>query len=149
MDPEEREFGSAEASRLAQVTLRQLQWWDERGAISPRRENRRRVYRTQEVLELTIAAALRRKGMSFQKTRRILGALRRELRRVPEGIGAATLWLLTDGQSAHLEDRAERLLERIGEAKKPVCVVCLSDQVKRIAAETPPRRQALRQLELF
>jgi len=39
LDPDELEFGSGDVCQLAQVvTLRQLQWWDERNVISPQKE---------------------------------------------------------------------------------------------------------------
>jgi hypothetical protein len=35
LEPDELEFGSGDVCQLAQLTLRQLQWWDERKVISP------------------------------------------------------------------------------------------------------------------
>lgn len=54
------------------VSLRQLQWWDERHVIQPRHEGHRRVYSPAEALLVSIIAALRRRGLSLQKIRRIL-----------------------------------------------------------------------------
>ena len=61
----ERVFLSADVARLAGVSLRQLQWWDERKVISPRKDDRRRIYVPEQVLELLRVAALRRKGLSL------------------------------------------------------------------------------------
>ncbi|HWQ54565.1 MAG TPA: MerR family transcriptional regulator [Bryobacteraceae bacterium] len=149
LDPDERAFSSAEVSRIAQVSLRQLQWWDERGAISPRQENKRRVYSAREVMEILIVAALRRKRLSLQKIRRILRLLRRELARAPGSIGGSRLWLLTDGAAAYLEEHPERILDRLAEARQAMYLVCLSDQAQRIASEPALRRHVRRQLELF
>ncbi len=146
---DERLFTSGEASRIAEVTLRQLQWWDERGAISPRQENKRRLYRPVEVLEIMIVAALRRKGVSLQKVRRVLRGLRRELARLPGLFDTPRLWLLTDGQSAFIEERPERIIERLTEARRPMYLLSLSEFAARIAAAPAPRRRSRAQLELF
>ncbi len=38
-------FSSEEVATLARVTARQLQWWDERGVVSPEHQGHRRRYR--------------------------------------------------------------------------------------------------------
>ena len=77
----ERTYSSIEVSDVAKVSLRQLQWWDERKVVSPRHEGHRRVYFTAEVIEITVIAELRRKGFSLQKIRRVLRFLQREMGR--------------------------------------------------------------------
>ena len=67
-------FSSSDVSRIAQVSLRQLQWWDERKVVSPRHEGHKRVYLAEEVIEITVIAELRRKGFSLQKIRRVLSS---------------------------------------------------------------------------
>src|ERR1700737_4903702 len=92
-----RTFASSDVSRIAQVALRQLQWWDERKVVSPRHEGHRRVYFPAEVIEITIIAELRRKGFSLQKIRRVLRFLQKEMgRRLSEVLqGASDLHLVT------------------------------------------------------
>ena len=58
----ERVFLSADVGRIAGVSLRQLQWWDERKLVSPCIEDHRRVYVPDQVVEILVVAALRRKG---------------------------------------------------------------------------------------
>ena len=69
----------AKSRRWPSVSLRQLQWWDERKVVSPRHEGHRRVYFPAEVIEITVIAELRRKGFSLQKIRRVLRFLQREM----------------------------------------------------------------------
>src|SRR6201985_1905768 len=76
-----RTFASTDVARIAQVSLRQLQWWDERKVVSPRHEGHKRVYSPEEVVEITVIAELRRKGFSLQKIRRVLRFLQREMGR--------------------------------------------------------------------
>src|ERR1019366_6294293 len=47
----EQTFSSSEVAGVAGVSLRQLQWWDERKVVSPRHEGHRRVYLASEVVE--------------------------------------------------------------------------------------------------
>src|SRR3954452_16789921 len=75
----ERVFLSADVARLAGISLRQLQWWDERKLVSPRKQDHRRVYVPEQVLEIFTVAVLRRKGVSLRKIRRILRLVRRGL----------------------------------------------------------------------
>jgi DNA-binding transcriptional MerR regulator len=136
---------------MADVTLRQLQWWDERKVVAPRKENHRRVYLPQQVLEILIVAALRRKGLSLRKIRRILRLLRRELAQSSSKArdDASKLYLLTDVHTVHLEDEPELILKVLSEAPGAIYLVSLSDQIKRIASEEAPRRYWTRQLQLF
>jgi DNA-binding transcriptional MerR regulator len=74
----DRVFTSRDVSRIAQISLRQLQWWDERKLISPRQKGHKRVYLPEEVTEIMVVAELRRKGLSLLKIRRVVRFLRRE-----------------------------------------------------------------------
>src|SRR6267154_1123279 len=101
---EERTYSSIEVAQVAQVSLRQLQWWDERKVVSPRHEGHRRVYYAAEVVEITVIAELRRKGFSLQKIRRVLRFLQREMgKRLAEVLANnSELHLVTDGKSIFL-----------------------------------------------
>src|SRR5246127_2152043 len=94
-----RTYTSTDVARIAQVSLRQLQWWDERKVVSPRHEGHKRIYLAAEVIEITVIAELRRKGFSLQKIRRVLKFLQREMgRRLADVMASESkLHLLTDG----------------------------------------------------
>jgi DNA-binding transcriptional MerR regulator len=140
-----RNYTSADVARIAQVSLRQLQWWDERKVVSPRHEGHKRVYLAEEVIEITVIAELRRKGFSLQKIRRVLRFLQREMdKRLAEVLSAeAGLHLLTDGKSIYLEDQQERIIDLLKNARQPMFLVCVSDQVKRLdeAPKKGPRSE--------
>ena len=152
--PPDRTFTSAEVSRIARVSLRQLQWWDERKLVSPRHQGHRRIYLPHEVLEVTVIAELRRKGFSLQKIRRVVRVLEREVGRRWSDVlsGASDLHLLTEGKSIYLEDRQERVIDLLKNSRQPMFLVCLSDQAKRLGrspkkparAETSPRARKAR-----
>ena len=129
-----RTFTSSDVSRIAQVSLRQLQWWDERKVVSPQHEGHKRVYQSEEVIEITVIAELRRKGFSLQKIRRVLRFLQREMgKRLADVVQSnSDLHLVTDGKSIYLEEKQERIIDIMKNAKQPMFLVCVSDQVKRL-----------------
>ncbi len=141
---EPAKFSSSEVARAAKVSLRQLQWWDEQRVVSPEHEGHKRVYSAKEVLEITVIAELRRKGFSLQKVRRVLRFLEREMgRRLGDILaGTSDVHLLTDGKSIYLEDRNERVIDILKNARQPMFLVSLSDQARRlgVVAQRKPVR---------
>jgi DNA-binding transcriptional MerR regulator len=130
----ERTYSSSEVAQVAGVSLRQLQWWDERKVVSPRHEGHRRIYFPAEVIEITVIAELRRKGFSLQKIRRVLRFLQREMgRRLADVLQASShLHLVTDGKSIYLEDQQERIIDILKNARQPMFLVCVTDQARRL-----------------
>src|SRR5271155_4096779 len=137
-----RTYTSSDVSDIAQVSLRQLQWWDERKVVSPQHEGHKRVYQSAEVIEITVIAELRRKGFSLQKIRRVLKYLQREMgKRLSDAVsGESEMHLLTDGKSIYLEDSRDRVIDLLKNAKQPMFLVCVSDQARRL--EAPPKKPA-------
>ena len=146
-EPVERAYTSAEVARISGVSLRQLQWWDERKVVQPRHAGHKRVYSSELVLEVSVIAELRRKGFSLQKIRRVLRFLQREVgRRLSDVLaGDSELHLLTDGKSIYLEDRQSRIIDLLKNARQPMFLVCVSDQVRRLSAslKKPARPETL------
>jgi DNA-binding transcriptional MerR regulator len=136
--PDTEVYTSSEVSRLAGVSLRQLQWWDERSVVSPRHDGHRRVYLPEEAVEVTVIAELRRKGFSLQKIRRVLRFLQKEMgKRLAEALsGDSEIHLITDGKSIYLEDSYQRIIDIMKSARQPMFLVCVSDQVRRVVTGT-------------
>jgi DNA-binding transcriptional MerR regulator len=130
----DRACSSSEVARIASVSLRQLQWWDEQKVVSPRHEGHRRVYSPAEVVEIAVIAELRRKGFSLQKIRRVLRYLQREMgKRVADVLsGASEMHLLTDGKTIYLEDSESRVIDLLKNARQAMFLVCVSDQARRL-----------------
>ncbi len=139
VEPLPEHYTSGDVARIADVSLRQLQWWDEQNVVSPRQVGHRRVYLRQEVAEVSVIAELRRKGFSLQKIRRVLKFLQREM---GERLGTAfatdaEIHLLTDGKHIYLEDEPGRVIDVLKNATQPMFLVCVTDQLRRFRATTP------------
>ncbi len=147
-------FNSSQVARICGVSLRQLQWWDERNVVSPRQDGHKRVYIAEEVVEISVIAELRRKGFSLQKIRRVLRFLQKDMgKRLSEAMqSAGEIHLLTDGKTIYLEDAPSRIIDLMKNARQPMFLVCVTDQVKRLTAvaerkpakseTSPPARKA-------
>ena len=142
--PEENGYNSSDVARLCGVSLRQLQWWDERKVVSPRQDGHKRVYVPEEVVEISVIAELRRKGFSLQKIRRVLKYLQREMgKRLGDAQASESeVHLLTDGKSIFLEESPDRIIDLLKNARQPMFLVCVSDQVRRLTAPPPDRKPA-------
>jgi len=142
--PEAPGYNSSEVARICGVSLRQLQWWDERNVVSPRQDGHKRIYMPEEVVEISVIAELRRKGFSLQKIRRVLRFLQKDMgKRLSEALAATSeVHLLTDGKSIYLEEAPHRIIDLLKNARQPMFLVSVTDQVKRLtaAAERKPAR---------
>ena len=121
--PSEERYTSNEVARISGVSLRQLQWWDERKVVSPRQDGHKRVYMPEEVVEISVIAELRRKGFSLQKIRRVLKYLQKEMgKRLSDAIASdSEIHLLTDGKSIYSR-RKRRPYHRSAEERAPADV---------------------------
>ena len=141
---ESQGYNSTDVARICGVSLRQLQWWDERNVVSPQQDGHKRIYMPEEVVEISVIAELRRKGFSLQKIRRVLRFLQKDMgKRLSDAIaGSADVHLLTDGKSIFLEEAPNRIIDLLKNARQPMFLVCVTDQVKRLsaAAERKPAR---------
>ena len=129
-------YTSTDVARIAGVSLRQLQWWDERNVVSPRQDGHRRVYLPNEVIEVSVIAELRRKGFSLQKIRRVLRFLQKDMgKRLSDALAAqAEIHLLTDGKTIYLEEAPDRIIDLLKNARQPMFLVSVTDQVRRLSA---------------
>lgn len=142
--PESEVYTSTDVARISGVSLRQLQWWDERNVVSPRQDGHRRVYLPQEVIEVSVIAELRRKGFSLQKIRRVLRFLQKDMgKRLSDALASESeIHLLTDGKSIYLEETPDRIIDLLKNARQPMFLVCVTDQVRRLgsAAQRKPAK---------
>jgi DNA-binding transcriptional MerR regulator len=129
-------FTSREVVALTGITLRQLQWWDERGIVVPAREGHRRLYSMGDLTEVAVICELRRRGFSLQRVRKVVRFLQREFgKRLAETVsGASDYHLLTDGSSLYLETSPRQIVDILKNARQPMLAICLSDTVRQVRA---------------
>ncbi|HYN16330.1 MAG TPA: MerR family transcriptional regulator [Terriglobales bacterium] len=137
-----RRLTSNEVAALTGISLRQLQWWDERGLVVPAREGHRRLYALDDLAEVAVIAELRHKGFSLQRMRKVVRFLRQELgKRLVETVrGGSDYHLLTDGRRIYVENSAQQVIDILKNARQPMFAVCLSDAVRRVHPELRGRK---------
>ena len=131
------EFTSREVVKLTGITLRQLQWWDERGIVSPSRKGHRRVYSMEDLAEVAVICELRKRGFSLQRMRKVVRFLQKEFgKRLAETVsGSSDYHLLTDGRTIYLESSPRQIIDILKNSRQPLFGICLSDTVRQIKAE--------------
>ena len=129
-------FTSRDVVELTGISLRQLQWWDERSIVVPARDGHKRVYSLDDLAEVAVICELRERGFSLQKIRRVIRFLQRELgKRLVDTIRAASEYhLLTDGRHIFLEDSARGVVDLLKNSRQPMLTICLTDTIQRIEA---------------
>jgi len=132
----QEQFTSRDVVQLTGISLRQLQWWDERGIVVPAREGHRRLYSMQDLVEVAVICDLRHRGFSLQRVRKVVRFLQREFsKRLAETVsGASDYHLLTDGKSLYLETSAEQIVDILKNSRQPMFAICLSDTVRQVRA---------------
>jgi DNA-binding transcriptional MerR regulator len=140
-------FTSAQVVKLTGITPRQLQWWDERGIVQPQRDGRCRMYSFDDITEVAVICALRRKGFSLQRVRSIMKFLQKEFGgRLAQAVSNGSEYhLLTDGKRIYLENSQRQIIDILKNSRQPLLGICLSDAVKEVRAEIFNRRPAQKQ----
>ena len=135
-------FTSREVVELTGITLRQLQWWDERGIVKPERKGHHRLYSMNHLTEVAVICELRRKGFSLQGVRKVLRFLQREVGKgLAEVVGRSSEYhLLTDGTHLYLETSAKQIVDILKNSDQPILGICLSDTVRQVRAEVISRK---------
>lgn len=136
-------FTSRDIIRLTGITARQLQWWDERGLVVPKREGHRRIYTFEDLTEVAVICELRRKGFSLQRMRQVVRFLQREFsKRLAETVSASSNYhLLTDGRALYLETSPQQIVDILKNSRQPMFAICLSDTVRRVRAVVNGRKR--------
>ncbi len=83
----QEEYSTREVVRLAGVSARQLQWWDERDILKPVRvKSHRRHYSHRQMETIKAVGALRTVGLSPHRATKILARKVRDVNRLVEAI---------------------------------------------------------------
>lgn len=134
-------FSTREVLELTGTTARQLQWWDEKRIIVPKRDGRFRLYSAEDLIEIQVIEEMRRRHISLGVVRRVMRFLRRETgQRLAQLVSGESDWhLLLDGRNLYLETDARQIVSLIRNTVQPVFVICLSEAVRRLEVTLPGR----------
>lgn len=137
-------YSSLDVARLTGVSLRQLQWWDEQGVVTPMQKGRRRLYNPTEVLLVSVIVGLRRKKLSLQKIRKVVDELKGDtsIAELATEPAVAEVYLLTDGDHVSLQDSVQRIIDIQVESPTPMTLLCVSDLLRKLgwADDEAPRK---------
>lgn len=154
MSPNDQFYTSAQIATLTGLSLRQLQWWDERKVLMPRHAQHRRYYDRSQALEALILSDARRRGVTLQCLRKILAKLRKMKPEV-ESLSTCFLVIESGGNATiHIADGATQAASIGARSKTPVLLIgCAAlfdklDRFKSQPVEAPrmfPRREGRRE----
>lgn len=135
-------FSSLQVSEASGLTLRQLQWWDEEGVLSPRKlpghshGGLYRSYTRNQVILAMIMAALRSKAMPLQAIR----SVRRKIKKmVPELCGSSVLVVPMRSTSVAHARNWEAGMYVAHSATVPVFVVAAGPILAKLSSFRPAR----------
>ena len=136
-------FTTREVVELTGITLRQLQWWDERHIVVPAREGHRRLYSMEDLAEISVICELRGRGFSLQRVRKVIRFLQKEFgKRLAETVtGTSDYHLLTDGKTLYLETSPQQIVDILKNSRQPMLAICLSDTVRQVRAVIRDRKK--------
>ncbi|HEX3436563.1 MAG TPA: MerR family transcriptional regulator [Pseudacidobacterium sp.] len=133
----EDRFSTSDVLDLTGVTARQLQWWDEKGVVVPRREGRNRIYSSSDLVEIIVIEELRSRRISLQQVRRVLRFLRKEVHaRLADIVqGDKEHHLLIEDKHVYLESDSRQIIDLMRNTNQPMLLICLTDAVKRLKVD--------------
>lgn len=133
-------YSTNQVAELSGVTIRVLQWWDERHIVSPQHEGHSRIYTRDETVDAMLIATIRRKGVSLQRVRRIM----ERVRRVKTDAG---FFIVVSGIRVSLFEEEAPALSYAATAPRSVVVIEMESIYRRIhATEARLRREAVASL---
>jgi len=138
-----------QVASIAGVSLRQLQWWDEKRVVQPHHHGHRRIYSNQEAVDIAVIAELRKRGLSLQAIRRPLRQMQRQCWKHMDFDRLMNfsdeLWLVVDPtpgstqRAACVVTNGEAMLEVFRKCDHAMHVIDLADILRRV--QQPQRRE--------
>jgi DNA-binding transcriptional MerR regulator len=105
------------------------------------------LYSADDVTEIAVLCALRKKGFPLQRVRRIMKFLQKEFSgRLAQAVSTGSEYhLLTDGKRIYVENSQSQVIDILKNSRQPLLGVCLSDAVRDVRTELFSRRPAQQQ----
>jgi DNA-binding transcriptional MerR regulator len=147
-------YSAREVAAMTGLSARQLQWWDARRLFQSAVASRRtaaggfteRRYTPVDVLELTVLADLRRRGLTVARIRQLLDTLRGRFGiRLFDAIGGAgAITLLTDGQQIFARTARGEFYDLLRAPTQPLLVVGSELDLEELTARVGAGRRRSR-----
>lgn len=115
-------YATKEVARVAGVTIRQLQLWDETGIVSPCKEGGWRFYNRRDLTHILILSFLIERGLPLMQAKVMV---RRLIANEWWQLIEKSAYLLTDGVWIHFAEDAEESMDILTICEAPACVVSL------------------------
>ncbi len=132
-------YTTAEVARITGVSLRRLQWLDQRKAVCPPIVKHRRAYDAQHLFAIALIRDLQRRGLPLQKIRRLKQLVQGKTFHAPD---SAHRWMLTDGKRVELISQQDELIAFLEQCRKPAFMVIPLADIRARLAESAPRALA-------
>lgn len=113
-------YSTAQVARVTGVTLRQLQWWDERKLLKAPQVKHSRQYSEREMFAAALFRDLKERGFSIQVIRRIWKQMERKQFTVPD---ESRRWMLTDGKRVEFVADPDVVLAFLEQRRSPAFVL--------------------------
>ncbi len=146
-----KSYSAREVAGLTGLTARQLEWWHEKGLVTPTVSPRRteaggyteRRYSPLELIELMVLADLRRHGLTVGKIRLLLATLRERFGvRLFETIGeGGKLTLLTDGRDVYGRTPQGDVINLLKAPDQPLLVVGSERKLRELTARARKKKK--------
>lgn len=130
------QFSTEQIAKITDVSLRQLQWWDENGIICPARTGTsggRRSYSARNAIAVMLLSEMRQKGFSLQRIRPTIKALTQfvsgDLAELMAG--RENLYLVIDdrGRKFHFTKLTDGALRYVIDSPRPTVVIPIHPMV--------------------
>ncbi len=124
----------AHVAAITGATPRQLQWWDERKFIRPKRDGHNRNYSNLQVIEVAVTVILRKKGIGWAGYRKLWKVIRRILVDYRDLVEMRPRYIVTDFKKVESRVTREGVLGTVcGDEWGPVVIIDLFDLSDEIA----------------
>jgi DNA-binding transcriptional MerR regulator len=129
-------YSTAQVARIACVTERQLQWWDEQGILSPIQVAHQRLYTPRQLFAALLFRELRERGFTLRIVARVWRSVERQNLELPD---LTRGWLVTNGASVKLLGERETVLAFLEQRRTPIYALVSLDALAARMSEQIPR----------
>ena len=137
-----------EVAVITGVSLRQLQWWDEQGIVTPMQKGHRRLYRMREVIEVVLITEFAPQGdFTAENPQSSFASAKDAWRLVLYAAQGRLGTVFADRRRTMSSWRIQTaaIVRIVKESNQPIIAVCITDQIARLNSRAGLRKQVKRE----